>query len=86
MNKKQDDVFPFEENLLKKAQERFGIEETEDQIIEFQCIDCGCIDEVPDFVVGEFSIDLKTGEEVEMVCPSCNGTLRIKKEDDSKQD
>lgn len=85
MKKKQDDGFP-EENLLKKARERFGIEETEDQIIEFQCIDCGCIDEVPDFVIGEFSVDLKTGEEVEMVCPSCNGTLRIKKEDDSNQD
>lgn len=50
-----------------------------DSIIEFQCIDCGSIDEVPVFVVGEFSFGLKEGEEVEMFCPECNGTIRRKK-------
>ncbi|MGM9929182.1 MAG: hypothetical protein ACI35P_14640 [Bacillus sp. (in: firmicutes)] len=44
--------------------------------ILFKCIDCGTEDEVPDFVVDEFSFDLEEGEEVETVCPACGGTMR----------
>lgn len=47
--------------------------------IDFQCIECGCIDPVPEFIIGEFSVDLKKGEEVEMHCPECDGTMRKKK-------
>jgi hypothetical protein len=50
------------------------------ETIAFQCIDCGCVDPVPDFVVGEFSYGLKKGEEVEMHCPACNGTMRRAKD------
>jgi hypothetical protein len=42
-------------------------------------VECGCIDPVPEFIVGEFSYDLEPGEEVEMFCPKCNGTMRRKK-------
>ncbi|KAF0821189.1 hypothetical protein KIS1582_0927, partial [Cytobacillus firmus] len=33
-------------------------------------------DEVPEYVVEEFQYDLKENEEVEVVCPYCNGTMR----------
>ncbi len=44
--------------------------------ILFECIDCGTEDEVPDFVVDEFSYDLEEDEVVETVCPACGGTMR----------
>lgn len=47
----------------------------EDTYIDFQCKDCGEIDHVPEYVVDEFSVDKKNGEEVEMHCPACNGTI-----------
>jgi hypothetical protein len=47
--------------------------------LDFECIECGCIDPVPEFIIGEFSVDLKKGEEVEMHCPECDGTMRRKK-------
>lgn len=73
---KQDNKFPWDD--LGDLDELLGLNER-DSIIEFQCIDCGSIDEVPAFVVGEFSVGLKEGEEVEMFCPECNGTIRRKK-------
>jgi len=74
--KKRDNKLPW--NDLGDLNELFGLNE-EDSIIEFQCVDCGCTDEVPAFIVGEFSVDLKEGEEVEMFCPECNGTIRRKR-------
>lgn len=50
-----------------------------DVMIDFECMECGCIDPVPDFIVDEFAFDLKQGEVVETVCPECNGTMREKK-------
>jgi hypothetical protein len=73
---KQGNKLPWDD--LGDLDELLGLNE-EEPIIEFQCIDCGCIDEVPAFVVGEFSVGLKAGEEVEMFCPECNGTIRRKK-------
>jgi hypothetical protein len=32
--------------------------------IDFVCLACGCIDPVPEFIVSEFSYDLKKGQEV----------------------
>lgn len=67
---------------IKKEQDEMledflGLNEPE-VFIDFECIECGCIDPVPEFIVGEFSYDLEPGEEVEMVCPKCNGTMREK--------
>ncbi|MFE7065211.1 hypothetical protein ACFVAD_24225 [Sutcliffiella sp. NPDC057660] len=50
--------------------------EEEDETILFKCIDCGEEDEVPDFIVDEYSYDLKKGEEVETACPVCDGIMR----------
>lgn len=58
----------------------FEDEDDDDEMLLFECIDCGGKDEVPDFVVEEFSFDLKKGEEVETVCPFCNGTMRRAKD------
>jgi hypothetical protein len=72
-NKKQD-----EENKDLKwldAKDPFGIDD-EEIFIAFKCIDCGEEDEVPDYVVEEFSFDLKKDEVVEVVCPFCEGTMR----------
>ncbi|HEX6922958.1 MAG TPA: hypothetical protein VF149_03975 [Bacillales bacterium] len=57
----------------------FGLNDKE-EIIMFQCVDCGGMDPVPEFVVGEFSFELEEGEEVEVECPKCNGTMRRAKE------
>lgn len=52
-----------------------GLEE-EIQTIRFKCLDCGKEDEVPDFVVDEFGYGLEKGEEVEIECPFCGGTMK----------
>lgn len=41
----------------------------------FKCIDCKKTDDVPEYIIGEFSVDLNKGEEVEIHCPYCNGTM-----------
>lgn len=48
--------------------------------IDYVCVDCGCIDPVPEFIVAECAYDLEPGEEPEFFCPECNGTLVRKKE------
>ncbi len=48
-------------------------------LISFECIACGCVDPVPAFVLDEFSWGLKKGQEVELCCPKCNGTMRRQK-------
>ena len=45
--------------------------------IDFVCLACGCIDPMPEFMIGEFSYGLKKGEEVEMFCPKCNGKIKV---------
>lgn len=51
------------------------------KVLTFKCLDCGKEDEVPEYVVEEFHFDLKENEEVEVVCPFCNGTMRRAKKD-----
>jgi predicted nucleic acid-binding Zn ribbon protein len=53
----------------------FGLNKDIKTII-FKCLDCGKEDEVPEYFVEEFHFDLKEDEEVEVVCPFCNGTMR----------
>jgi len=48
--------------------------------IDYVCVDCGCIDRIPEFIVAECAYDLERGEEPEFFCPECNGTLVRKKE------
>ncbi|HEY0828608.1 MAG TPA: hypothetical protein VGE40_10970 [Bacilli bacterium] len=67
-----DDMEGIEEEFL-------GLNEPE-VFIDFVRLVCGCIDPVPEFIIDEFSWDLKKGEEVEMCCPKCNGTMIRKKE------
>lgn len=69
-NKEQDDLLKWLEE-----DDPFGLNE-EIKIITFKCIDCGKEDEVPEYVVEEFSFDLEKNEEVEVVCPFCDGTMR----------
>jgi hypothetical protein len=78
--KKQDDLSFLDEELTDWEKDFLGLNE-EQKFIDFKCVDCGCIDPVPEFIVGEFSWDLEDGEEVEMHCPECNGTMRRKKEE-----
>lgn len=62
-----DDVwYPFEED-------------EEEVFIDYVCEACGCLDPVPDFIVGECSYGLKPGESPVFVCPECNGNL-VRKE------
>ena len=55
----------------------------EDTLIKMKCTACGRIDNVPDWIIGEFAEEYgmsgKHGE-VEIECPVCNGPRRrIKK-------
>ncbi|MGY3718875.1 hypothetical protein ACWE42_25595, partial [Sutcliffiella cohnii] len=68
------------DEIEKEIRKIFEFEDEDDEMLLFECIDCGGKDEVPDFVVEEFSFDLKKGEEVETVCPFCNGTMRRAKD------
>jgi DNA-directed RNA polymerase subunit RPC12/RpoP len=53
--------------------------------IDYVCIDCGCIDPVPEFVVGECAYDLEPGELPEFICPECDGTL-VRKQKPTDED
>lgn len=70
-NKEQD-------NEEKKAWYPFE-DDDEEVFIDYVCVDCGCLDPVPDFIVGECSYGLKLGESPIFVCPECNGDL-VRKE------
>lgn len=72
--KEQDEIDKALTKMLDED-DPFGLN---DDIITvtFKCLDCGEEDEVPDFVVEEFSFDLKKGQVVETVCPYCEGTMR----------
>ena len=51
----------------------------EDTLIEMKCTACGHIDNVPDWIIGEFAEeDRMYGKhgEVEIECPVCNGPMR----------
>ncbi len=81
-NKEQDEL---NKDFLKWLEEDdpFGLNE-EIKIIIFKCLDCGKEDEVPEYVVEEFHFDLKENEELGVVCPFCNGTMRRARKDPSE--
>lgn len=58
----------------KGFEDPFGLDE-DMEIVLFKCLDCHGTDEVPEYIIGEFSLDKKRGEEVELHCPHCNGTM-----------
>lgn len=73
-NKEQDELSKaFLESL--DLDDPFGLNE-DIKMLFFKCIDCDEEDEVPEYVVEEFHFDLEENEEVEVVCPFCNGTMR----------
>ncbi|KGP74551.1 hypothetical protein [Pontibacillus yanchengensis] len=71
--KKQDKAKAQEESE-EWLEELLGLDK-EEVFIDFKCKECGEIDKVPEYVIDEFSVDLKPGEEVELHCPVCNGTI-----------
>ncbi|MFD1038221.1 hypothetical protein ACFQ3N_07325 [Virgibacillus byunsanensis] len=71
-DKKQDDSSKDLDWL--NEEDPFGLDE-EMEIVTFKCLDCKKTDEVPEYIIGEFSVDLNKGEEVELHCPYCNGTM-----------
>lgn len=72
-NKKPDEL---SKDFFKWLEEDdpFGLEE-EMVILTFKCKDCGKEDEVPEYVVEDFSVDLNDNEDVELECPFCGGTM-----------
>ncbi|MGY0695041.1 hypothetical protein ACW2QC_20160 [Virgibacillus sp. FSP13] len=57
----------------------FGLNE-EMEIVLFKCLDCKGTDEVPEYIIDEFSVDKNNRGEVELHCPHCNGTMIEAKE------
>lgn len=72
LNKEQVEMSDDLEKWLEE--DPFGLEE-EVIMVTFKCLDCGKKDEVPDYVVEEFSFDLEKGGQVEVLCPFCEGTM-----------
>ncbi|WP_256205306.1 hypothetical protein, partial [Piscibacillus halophilus] len=70
--KDQDNLFGDIDEWLED--DPFGLDE-EIKIVIFKCLDCNGTDEVPDYIIGEFSVDKNNDEEVELHCPHCNGTM-----------
>ncbi|OMF38400.1 hypothetical protein BK133_02440 [Paenibacillus sp. FSL H8-0548] len=65
----------------EEAVELFSFDDEEEEVfIDYVCVDCGCLDPVPDFIVGECSYELGPEESPVFVCPECNGDLVRKKE------
>ena len=77
-NKEQDDFLKWLDE-----EDPFGLNE-EIKILIFKCLKCGKEDEVPEYVVEEFHYDLNKDEEVEVVCPYCNGAMRQAGKDPSE--
>jgi len=73
--KEQGDPFLRDLDKWKNGEDPFGLNK-EMIIVLFKCMDCKGTDEVPEYIIGEFSVDLNKGEEVELHCPHCNGTMR----------
>lgn len=79
-NKKQDES---QDGFLKWLEDNDPMDVEGEATITFKCIKCKQEDEVPVFVVDEFHYDLEDNEEVEVVCPFCNGTMRQASKDPS---
>jgi hypothetical protein len=77
-SKKQDKEIRFDD--MGDLDELMGLN-VKEPILSFECIACGRVDPVPAFVLDEFSWGLKKGQEVELSCPKCNGTMRRQKEE-----
>jgi hypothetical protein len=78
---KNNEPDEMSKDLLKWLEEEdpFGLNEDINTIL-FKCKDCRKEDDVPDFVVADFQVDKKKGEEVEIECPFCGGTMLRAKE------
>lgn len=74
VNQKKQDSLPEELDEWLDEEDPFGLNE-EIKTVLFKCLDCKGTDEVPEYIIGEFSVDKNKGEEVELHCPHCNGTM-----------
>jgi hypothetical protein len=77
--KKQDKLNDPFLKWLEEEDDPFGLNE-DLVIVDFQCLKCKKIDEVPEYLIGEFQFGLKKNEEVELECPFCGGTMRQKRD------
>lgn len=69
------------ENEKEEVVDLFSFDDFNEEVfIDYVCVDCGCLDPVPEFIVGECSYELEPGESPVFVCPECNGDLVRKKE------
>lgn len=73
MKKKKEEM---QENPLAwlEGEDPFGLNEPI-ELVSFVCTKCKQIDEVPAYLIGEFMVDKKLGEEVSLECPYCNGEM-----------
>ncbi len=71
--KKQDNLLDDLDEWLD-GEDPFGLNE-EIELVLFKCLDCNGTDEVPEYLIGEFSVDKNKDEAVELHCPHCNGTM-----------
>ncbi|WP_237049353.1 hypothetical protein [Lentibacillus amyloliquefaciens] len=73
-NQRKQDEASFEIDKWLDEEDPFGLDE-DIEIVLFKCLDCNGTDEVPEYIIGEFSVDKNNEEDVELHCPHCNGTM-----------
>ncbi|SFB01358.1 hypothetical protein SAMN04488072_105135 [Lentibacillus halodurans] len=73
-NQRKQDKSSIEIDKRLEEEDPFGLDE-DMEIVLFKCLDCNGTDEVPEYIIGEFSVDKSKGGEVELHCPHCNGTM-----------
>ena len=77
--RKEEELAKLNEGMENAFDDFLGLDEPE-VYIDYVCVDCGCMDPVPEFIVAECAMDMESGEEPEFFCPECNGTLVRKQE------
>lgn len=78
-NNKKELLAELNEGMDKYLEDHLGMNEPE-VFIDYVCVDCGCIDPVPEFIVAECAWGDEDGEDPTFFCPECNGTLVRKEE------
>ncbi|WP_246206608.1 hypothetical protein [Virgibacillus ihumii] len=73
-NQRKQDKSSLEIDKWLDEVDPFGLDE-DMEIVLFKCLDCHGTDEVPEYIIGEFSVDKNKGDEVKLHCPHCNGTM-----------
>lgn len=76
-DKRKEELAKLNDGMENAFDDFLGLDEPE-VYIDYVCVDCGCMDRVPEFIVAECAMDMEFGEEPEFFCPECNGSKKTR--------